>query len=826
MNNQKPEPSTDTNQVSEVFATIPIAPIQETHQIHRIKPRFNSIGTRLFFSVMGGALIGLGGMAVLFYCTFLQQAKTQIQSSLDQQIGVLESELTPVQQHTLALNTAVQTLQTQGIKSAEAYKQLAFNFYQSRPNISFGLGFGQNPHALAKDTKWFYPYFYLDQKVGGQLGQRLPSPHQDVFYSELAQDDHYYDRDYYTLPLKKQKNSWVEPYSTYGTLITTFAAPIYDAQNKIIGSSGTDVNVTELTKQANSQKAFKDKGFFSIISAEGRIIAYPPAQLPLPPDGEQGYTLDKVPELKAVWAKLQQGQSGMVQAQGNFWVYKRMPSTNWLMLAVVPKSAVVAPVLLGTLISSLAATSILAIAVFLFMKHLNRSLKPILIQCKQLARIDANLQEQMLEEDELGQLTIAFYALLEQLEAKEAAIREEVAQSTQTREQLMQAAAEQLNQDLIQTDIGHILEIVSSLEEGDLTVKADVSDRATGLVADTLNRLIEELARIMSAVLSTSQQVTQGVEQLEKLAISTTDQVEQQASSVMEVQALMENVNKLSQDTAQQAMWSDEAVQEAQNALNQGQQEIFSMIEKIKLLQQGTEQIVRRTQNLTDFVTLASQFAQDQKRVAALTRVLALNASTIATRASEQQDPEQFASISREFATIATQVNDLAVQTNQSLVTLKQKTDQIQTVVSGIKGDIEEISGSVGQFSSNVDRSRQVFDNIKNVTSKVSQVGQEVTKSSVAIATVAETTLEAIHSIATAAAETEKSSRLTLEQTGTMDRLARTLYSRVSFFRIADQTIDELPASRVMISENFGDDLPASKIMHVVNGKVVMDGDE
>jgi methyl-accepting chemotaxis protein len=401
-------------------------------------------------------------------------------------------------------------------------------------------------------------------------------------------------------------------------------------------------------------------------------------------------------------------------------------------------------------------------------------------------------------QDEIGKLSNSLHYLLEQLAAKEEVITEEIARTVKLEQDNNYKIQLNKENELIQLDIGHILEIVSAVEEGDLTIQAEVSDRATGLVADTLNRLIEELARIMSVVLSTAQQVTQGAEQLEKLAVSTTEQVEQQANSVMEVQSLMENVNKLSQDTAQQALWSDEAVQQAQNAIDQGQQQMLSMGENIKILQQGTDQIVRRTQNLTDFVTLAAQFTQDQKRVAALTRVLALNASTIATRASEQQDPEQFASVAREFATIATQVNDLAVQTNQSLVTLKQKTDQIQTVVSGLEGDIEEISGSVDRFTSNVDSSRQVFDNIKTVTEKVSHVGQEVTKSSVAIASVAETTLEAIHSIATAAAETERSSRYTLQQAGTIDRLARTLYSRVSFFRISENIIDELPPSSVL----------------------------
>lgn len=222
---------------------------------------------------------------------------------------------------------------------------------------------------------------------------------------------------------------------------------------------------------------------------------------------------------------------------------------------------------------------------------------------------------------------------------------------------------------------------------------------------------------------------------------------------------------------------------------------MVTMTSEIEVLQKGTEQIVKRTEMLTNFVAMSASFAKDQKRVAALTRVLALNASMIANRASGQEDPEQFASIAREFETVASQVNDLAVQTNQSLLLLQQRTDQIQTVVSGINQDVGEISNCVNQFIVSVDQSRQVFDNIKTVTNRVAQVGQQVTQSSLAIATTAQSTLRSIQNIAEVTAQTEHDSRFTREQAGLMDQLARTLLEKVRFFRLSNDssTIDLAP---------------------------------
>jgi methyl-accepting chemotaxis protein PixJ len=283
--------------------------------------------------------------------------------------------------------------------------------------------------------------------------------------------------------------------------------------------------------------------------------------------------------------------------------------------------------------------------------------------------------------------------------------------------------------DLLQADVAHILDVVSALEDGDLTIEADVNERATGLVSDTLNRLIESLNRIVSVVVSTAQQVTQSADKLKLLAVDTAEQAQAQTVSAQDVQSLMNNVDALTENSLQQAIATAEAVQLAQSAVAVGQQEMKEMVGGIDTLQQGTDQIVKRTELLTDFVDLASQFSKDQKRVASLTRVLALNASTLSSRALKEQNPEQFASIANEFETVARQVNDLASETNRSLILLQQRTAQIQTVTSGLNQDVSDISKLVQGFTMGVSQSRQAFDNIQSVTEQVALVGQQVRQS-------------------------------------------------------------------------------------------------
>jgi methyl-accepting chemotaxis protein PixJ len=351
-----------------------------------------------------------------------------------------------------------------------------------------------------------------------------------------------------------------------------------------------------------------------------------------------------------------------------------------------------------------------------------------------------------------------------------------------------------LESELLQSDVGHILDVVCSIEEGDLTVKADVNERATGLVSDTLNRLTESLDRIVSAVVNAAEQVTTDTGKMALTAVETVQQAQVQATEVQSVQSLMNSINSLTTDSRQQAIATATAVQQAKSAVISGKQAIQSTTDGIGTLQQGTNQIVRRSELLTEFVDLAAQFSKEQKRVAALTRVLALNVSTLSSRAMQERNPDQFASLAKEFETIAIQVSSLATDTNQSLASLQQRTDRVQTVTSGLTQDIGDINLLVQQFTTEIGKTSQAFDNIQSVTDRVAEMSNQVNSSSQDIVRVVSDALTAIESISTAARSTEANASMTREQVQSMGDLANKLLGMVEFFKLSQSTSALQPA--------------------------------
>jgi twitching motility protein PilJ len=191
-------------------------------------------------------------------------------------------------------------------------------------------------------------------------------------------------------------------------------------------------------------------------------------------------------------------------------------------------------------------------------------------------------------------------------------------------------------------------------------------------------------------------------------------------------------------------------------------------------------------------VGLAEQFVQDQGQIAALTQVLAINATLVAARAAEQRDPKQFIGVAREFEAIASQVNNLANQTNEGLAVLQQRTAQIQSVVSAIDSEVQSLGGLVEGFNSGVEQSQAAFYDIQTVTELVVNAGQSITESSVKIADAAEATVQYMSEIDKLATETANLTRSTSIQAEQMGGLAQKLLAGIQFFRLPESLLSRL----------------------------------
>ncbi|MCL1473445.1 sensor histidine kinase [Argonema antarcticum] len=429
--------------------TAPKSPPRRRRNISTVK----SIGSRLFVSVLGGTLVGLGCASYFFYQELIKQARAELMASLEVKAQNLEGSLNSFENSAKLVADAATTLYEAGERREQVYVNLIGRSLKTLP-LGTGLGFGQPPQKrlIIPARKYAYPFAIRgkDGKVTAKGGDSSPDDYQEIYFTE---------------PIKAGKPIWLEPISYLETTVdppeqtvsTSYSLPFYNQKKELLGVLAQDLELGFLSEKL-SKPVMRENGYFVLVSAKGNLIAYPP-------NSELALKLKPFPQISnysQLWQQIQKNiqskttNSGIISWQNaegkrEFWAYRKISNNNWVLLASVPKWVIIGPLLqftlIGTLLAALGASLVLAVVVALFVKRLNQRLQPIMDECSLLAEASPKSEELMSREDEIGQLTISFYNLLGQVTVNEKRLRKEMDKSAKAYQALKQAQAQ-----LIQTE--------------------------------------------------------------------------------------------------------------------------------------------------------------------------------------------------------------------------------------------------------------------------------------------------------------------------------------------------------------------------------------
>jgi twitching motility protein PilJ len=737
------------------------------------------MGSKLVFAVVGGALVGFGGIVFYVSEVIKTQSEEQILHSLNQKVEVLDKTFNQTKTLAETVRTSVLALHLQKNESAETYRRLLFEQFKQRPEFVVGLGLGQSENGILPKQPWFFSYYQTDSGESNAPGIKLSPPYSDIRYVDgVANGQFYPDSDRYRTYFTTQRDAWSEPTQQGEQRIATYYSQVINDQRDWLGTVFVDIE-TGFLNNLLTGSVMADAGAFALLTENGQLLS----RGDMPETQQSVATYQAIAGLGEVWSQMR-AESGIITSATGYWAYQRIPQTNWIAVAFVPQSTVSSPIRNIIIAGAMMTAMAIAVIIFLWLRSLNQQLRPILNKCEQLSPANAEIDAAIQQQDEIRQLSIRFFYLLDHFKHQEEQIRQEVAHIVQAREQLQQSVWAEKEGHALQDELQQLLQVMSAVEEGNLAVDAEVGLQRTGLLADTVNRMTERLGQIIARMSSASTEVGQKTEDLQQLAIEVEKDTQQQMQLSAQLKTLLEQLRECAQQSTQDSFSMGEISQLAQTEIVQSQQNLSVITEGVGLLQQGTEQITKRTHTLNNYVGLAAQFAKEQKRIATMTRILAVNASMLASRAAAQQDPDQFVSITREFETVAAQVNELAIQTNQSLVLLQQRTDQIQTVVSGLDHDVREISQQVNRFTSGFNQSRQTLTQIQSLNDQVVQLGQVLNRSSQTTDTTTQTALQCVDELSAIATTTHDQTAHTLEQLQQLRQVAELLLRHAAFFQL------------------------------------------
>ena len=329
---------------------------------------------------------------------------------------------------------------------------------------------------------------------------------------------------------------------------------------------------------------------------------------------------------------------------------------------------------------------------------------------------------------------------------------------------------EQLNDSII-----HLLQAVSQLSQRDLTVRVPVTEDMTGPVADALNLLTDETAKVLRGVIRISEDVAVASDKVKAqsdtvIAVADDERqaVEQTATDLSAAADAMKQIAELAQTcnaTAETAMKTTQAALQTVTSTVNG---INSTRDTIRETEKRIKRLGERSQEISGVVNLINTIAER-------THILALNASMHAASAGEA---------GRGFAVVADEVQRLAENAREA-------TSQISTLVSNIQIETADTANTMNTaISQVVDGSRlaeQAGDQMKRTqetTADLVAAVQQIASRSQQQANISNELLGRAQQIQESTRQTSQQLHEQTVQTTNLVEYARGLLSSVRVFRL------------------------------------------
>lgn len=295
---------------------------------------------------------------------------------------------------------------------------------------------------------------------------------------------------------------------------------------------------------------------------------------------------------------------------------------------------------------------------------------------------------------------------LQQLEAQSQQLSEAAAREKKAKEQLQQGAIQ-------------LLSSVAPVLQGDLTVRAIITEDEVGTIADAYNNTIQSLRQLVVQLKTAAEQVAQtsknsevSIVELSTKAQQQFEEIELALKSIQEMAGSTVDVTNNAQQVTVAVQQANRTVKEGENAMNRTVQGILAIRKTVLVARERIKRLSESSQNISKVVSLISNFATQ-------TNLLALNASLEATRAGEY---------GKGFAVVADEVRSLARQSATATAEIEALVEEIQTETSQVATAMEMGIRQVVKGNQLVDETRESLNAIIASTAQITQLVKGITK--------------------------------------------------------------------------------------------------
>ncbi|MBB3111127.1 methyl-accepting chemotaxis protein [Paenibacillus phyllosphaerae] len=363
--------------------------------------QFKSIGRTAYFLIVPLLVIGMAGLVTHSNLVLHDTMDKDIEEIMTEKTkavsGMLEQDILKPAHTAVNFARIVEGLQLQQY-DLSFYETLSRQFIESDPN-TFGVGMWLEPNVYRQGQPYFSAYAYRD---GGSIATtqeyntaEYDYPSQPWYAGARNTDqpflfaDIFYDEglDIYTL---------------------TAAAPIYNAEGKMIGVTNSDMDLTTVTNLIKETSVAKT-GYAALIDQNGQIIASGNGQTTR--DMAEADAKDSMEKISAILAS-GRGMGILAGSEGDLGVfYHQIPNTNLYVSLVAPMSELMGELnnqVYSSIAIGVAVILILAAILYLFIRYMTRNIKKINDIAMHMADGDFTHKLELTSKDEFGTLAANF----------------------------------------------------------------------------------------------------------------------------------------------------------------------------------------------------------------------------------------------------------------------------------------------------------------------------------------------------------------------------------------------------------------------------------
>ncbi|MDM8542061.1 methyl-accepting chemotaxis protein [Desulfococcaceae bacterium HSG7] len=370
---------------------------------------------------------------------------------------------------------------------------------------------------------------------------------------------------------------------------------------------------------------------------------------------------------------------------------------------------------------------------------------------------DFDARTEVTSEDELGVMATSLNAMLD---------------NTLT---LIQTSEER---DAMQSSVMKLLEEISGLADGDLTVRAEVTEDFTGAIADSFNNMAEELSQVVKNVKASTLQLSTTSHEVsistESLADTSEMQAVQVSDAIASINTMAKSIRKVSENASQSTQVSEQASKNASD----GAEAVRNTNAAMDAIREHVQETARTIKRLGESSQEIGNIVQLINDIADRTSILALNASIQAAMAGEA---------GRGFAVVAEEVQRLAERSTNA-------TQQIDTLIKNIQGEINEAGTSMEESIQRVVDGSKLADDayirlqeIETVSNRLAELIQSISVSSKQQARTSDDIAKTMGEVGEISTHTSSASRQTALSMQNLAQTSEQLSVSVEAFRLEDE---------------------------------------